>query len=76
MIALGLESMIYSGFSKVAVDAVANGTLVVLALVSLFTGFQIAFVPFRLCPFVFGVSAALIGLASVLWTPNQGAIMR
>jgi len=43
-----------------AVYAVAIGTLIVLAVVSLFTGFRIAFLPFRLCPFIFGLSAALI----------------
>jgi hypothetical protein len=43
-----------------AVYAVAIGTLVVLAVVSLFTGFKVAFLPFRLCPVIFGVSAALI----------------
>ena len=42
------------------VYAVAVGSLVVLALVSIFTGFRIAFLPFRLCPFIFGGSAALI----------------
>jgi hypothetical protein len=43
-----------------AVYAVAIGTLAALAVVSLFTGFRIAFLPFRLCPFIFGVSAVLI----------------
>ena len=43
-----------------AVYAVAIGTLLVLSVVSLFTGFKVAFLPFRLCPVVFGVSAALI----------------
>jgi len=43
-----------------AVYAVALGTLVVLAVVSLFTGFKVAFLPFRLCPVIFGISAALI----------------
>lgn len=42
------------------VYAIAIATLIVLAVVSLFTGFRIAFLPFRLCPFVFGASAALI----------------
>jgi hypothetical protein len=42
------------------VFAVAIGTLVVLALVSLFTGFRVSFLPYRLCPFIFGVSAVLI----------------
>jgi hypothetical protein len=45
---------------SLAVYAVALGTLVVLAVVSLFTGFKVAFLPFRLCPVIFGVSAALI----------------
>jgi hypothetical protein len=43
-----------------AVYAVAIGTLVVLAVVSLFTGFKVPFLPFRLCPAIFGFSAALI----------------
>ena len=49
-----------------AVYAVAIGTLVVLAAVSLFTGFKVAFLPFRLCPVVFGVSAALIAFGAWL----------
>ncbi|MDJ0781345.1 MAG: hypothetical protein QNJ22_05205 [Desulfosarcinaceae bacterium] len=43
-----------------AVYAVAIATLIVLAVVSLFTGFQIRFLPFRLCPAIFTLSAALI----------------
>ena len=42
------------------VYAVAIGTLIVFVIVSLFTGFKVAFLPFRLCPFIFCVSAALI----------------
>lgn len=49
-----------------AVYAVAIATLVVLALVSLFTGFRVAFLPFRLCPFIFGISATLIALGAWL----------
>ncbi len=43
-----------------AVYVVAIGTLVALAAVSLFTGFKVASLPFRLCPVLFGISAALI----------------
>jgi len=43
-----------------AIYAVAIATLVALALVSVFTGFRVAFLPFRLCPVIFGVSAAMI----------------
>jgi hypothetical protein len=49
-----------------AVYAVATGTLVVLAIISLFTGFKIAFLPFRLCPFIFGLSAELIAFGAWL----------
>lgn len=43
-----------------AIYAVAVATLVALAIVSFFTGFKIAFLPFRLCPFVLGTAAVLI----------------
>jgi hypothetical protein len=36
------------------------GVLIVLALVSLFTGFKISFLPFKLCPVIFFTSAVLI----------------
>ena len=44
----------------------ASATLVGLAIVSLFTGFRVAFLPYRLCPFIFGVSAALIAVGAWL----------
>ena len=47
-----------------AVFAVAIGTLVALAVVSIFTGFRIAFLPYRLCPFIFGLSAVLIAVGA------------
>ena len=47
-----------------ATYAVAIATLIALAIVSLFTGFRIAFLPFRLCPFIFGLSAALIAFGA------------
>ena len=34
--------------------------LVAMALLSLFTGFKISFLPFKLCPFIFTASAVLI----------------
>jgi len=52
------------------IDAVSNiaafifiastGILIVLALVSLFTGFKVNFSPFKLCPLLFTTSAILI----------------
>ncbi|HET6475012.1 MAG TPA: hypothetical protein VFH93_02905 [Thermoleophilia bacterium] len=49
-----------------AAYAVAVATLLVLALVSLATGFRVAFLPFRLCPFIFTLSAVLIALGAWL----------
>ncbi len=43
-----------------AVYAVAIGTLLVLAVVSLLTGFRVAMLPFKLCPVIFTVAALLI----------------
>ena len=43
-----------------AVYAVAISTLILLSVVSLFTGFKVALLPFRLCPLIFGFSAVLI----------------
>lgn len=54
--------------SKVAKGAfaVAIGTLVVLAFVSVFTGFRVRFLPYRLCPFIFTLSALLVALGAWL----------
>ncbi len=45
---------------------VAIASLLALAIVSLFTGFKIAFLPFRLCPVIFGASALFIALGMLL----------
>ena len=47
-----------------AVYAVATATLVVLALVSLFTGFKVDFPPFKLCPAIFTSASILIVLGA------------
>ena len=49
-----------------AVYAVAISTLVVLAVVSLFTGYKVAFLPFKLCPVIFTTSSVLILVGSLL----------
>ena len=46
--------------------AVAIGALIVLSIVSLFTGSRIRFLPYRLCPIIFTASAVLIGLGAWL----------
>ncbi len=40
-------------------------TLLILALVSLFTGFKINFFPFKLCPVLFTTSAILITIGAL-----------
>ena len=35
-------------------------TLIVLAIISLFTGFKVNFFPYKLCPFLFATAAMLI----------------
>lgn len=53
--------------TSLAVYLVSTVALVALALVALFTGFKVRFLPFRLCPLVLTVSAALVlsgGLAA------------
>jgi hypothetical protein len=59
--AVGSQSEVAS-----AVYAVAIGSLLVLATVSLFTGFRVSFWAYRLCPFIFGLSAALIAAGAWL----------
>ena len=49
-----------------AVYLVVVAGLLALALVSLFTGFKVKFLPFRLCPFILTISAVLIFLGGVL----------
>lgn len=40
--------------------------LVALAVVSLFTGYKVNFIPFKLCPFIFSGSAAMIFVGGLL----------
>jgi hypothetical protein len=45
---------------SIATYIVSSCFLVIMAIVSIFTGFKIDFLPFRLCPFIFTSSAILI----------------
>ena len=40
--------------------------LLAYAVVSLFTGFRVGFLPFKLCPFIFTLSSVLILIGGVL----------
>lgn len=41
--------------------------LLAMAVLSLFTGFNVNFLPFRLCPFIFTISAIPLLLNAVKW---------
>jgi hypothetical protein len=43
-----------------AVYLICGAGLLALAVVSLFTGFKVDFIPFKLCPLIFTLSAAFI----------------
>jgi len=49
-----------------AVYIISAIALVVLAIVSLFTGFKVKLIPFKLCPFIFTASALMILVGGVL----------
>ena len=49
-----------------AVYVVSAVGLLVLALVSLLTGFRVNFLPFRLCPVILTISAVLVLLGALL----------
>jgi len=49
-----------------AVYLICSIGLLVLAAVSLFTGFRVRFFPFRLCPFIFTLSSILIIVGGLL----------
>lgn len=49
-----------AGFVSLIVYILSVMVLMVMAMVSLFTGFRVKFIVFKLCPFIFTLSALLI----------------
>lgn len=49
-----------------AVYTVSATGLLVLALVSVFTGFGVKFLPFKLCPFILTASAILVTIGAII----------
>ena len=49
-----------------AVYLISMIMLVAMALLSLFTGFKVSFLPFKLCPFIFTASAVLIMIGGLI----------
>jgi hypothetical protein len=46
------------------VYTISAGGLIVLAIISLFTGFKVNYLPFKLCPLIFSASAILLLLGA------------
>lgn len=61
-----LGTIIVTGGVVFYVSMMSAVMLVVLAIISLFTGFRVDFFPFKLCPAIFALSAFLIGLDLVI----------
>ena len=55
----------YQSLVSRAVYILSAGCLIVLAIISLFTGFKVSFPLFKLCPFIFTVSALLIFIGGI-----------
>lgn len=64
---VGMVTMIdHQNVVSVAVYRLSTLGLLALAGVSLFTGFKVDFLPYKLCPFIFSLSAILIVLGVYL----------
>ena len=66
IVVLGVSFIDISSDTVAFVFIASASALVVLAIVSLFTGFKVDFLPFRLCPVLFTTSAILILVGYVL----------
>lgn len=62
----GLTYLDHPGIISNYVFIFCSVFLIILAIISLFTGFKVKFLPFKLCPLIFSVSAILILLGSLV----------
>ena len=60
VVVLGVNFIDATSDNAAFVFLASAGILIILALVSLFTGFKVNFLPFKLCPVLFTTSAVLI----------------
>ncbi|MCU0612907.1 MAG: hypothetical protein MUE60_14105, partial [Candidatus Eisenbacteria bacterium] len=60
-----VTSVDHAGRAATVVYATPGASLVALAVVSLFTGFTISFIPFKLCPAIRPSSAVLMLLGTL-----------
>jgi hypothetical protein len=60
LLCAGLTVIDHQHFISDYVFICASGFLFVLAIISFLTGFNVNFLPYKLCPFILSISAALI----------------
>jgi hypothetical protein len=66
ILAASVTYLDYTSVVSRAVHWLSFGVLNTLSIISLFTGFKVSFVPFKLCPVIFTTSSILIMLGSYL----------
>lgn len=61
-----LVTLLGGGITKIVVHGTTAVMLFAMATVSMLTGFRVKFIPFKLCPIIFTISALLI-LQNLIW---------
>ena len=66
VLSAGLTYLNHPGIISDYVFILSAVFLLILAIISLFTGFRVNFLPYKLCPLIFSLSAILIVLGSLV----------
>ena len=66
LLCAGLTFLDHSSIISNYVFIFSSVFLFVLAIISLFTGFRVNFLPYKLCPIIFSLSATLIIIGALL----------
>ena len=61
-----IASIIITGSITAFLNIAVIVMLLKLSVISIFTGFKVAFLPFKLCPVIFTLSSILIGLGIII----------
>jgi hypothetical protein len=74
LLCAGLTIIDYTSIISQYVFIFSSVFLIVLAIISLFTGFRVNFVPYKLCPIIFSLSAILILTGALLGCKTMNEI--
>ena len=66
LLCAGLTFLNHLSFISNFVFIFSSVFLLIMAIISFFTGFRVHFLPYKLCPFIFSVSALLIIIGVVV----------